>query len=124
MLIYHFFSRSALNKETGVKVAIKKIPRAFDDAVDAKRILREIKLLKKFKHENVSAISAYDYISCATDSLYCIEPRRVDAGDSDRGPHSASAGHAGLRGHIHRAGTVGSFPPLDRCSPRITLCRT
>ena len=45
---------SALNKETGVKVAIKKVPRAFDDAVDAKRILREIKLLKKFKHENVS----------------------------------------------------------------------
>jgi serine/threonine protein kinase len=38
-----------------VKVAIKKVPRAFDDAIDAKRILREIKLLKKFKHENVSA---------------------------------------------------------------------
>ena len=44
---------SALNKETGNKVAIKKIPQAFEDAVDAKRILREIKLMKKFKHENV-----------------------------------------------------------------------
>ncbi len=44
---------SALNKETGEKVAIKKISRAFEDPVDAKRILREIKLMKKFSHENV-----------------------------------------------------------------------
>ena len=36
-----------------VQVAIKKIPKAFDDLVDAKRILREIKLLRHFKHENV-----------------------------------------------------------------------
>jgi len=35
------------------QVAIKKIPKAFDDLVDAKRILREIKLLRHFKHENV-----------------------------------------------------------------------
>lgn len=36
---------AAHNKETGQKVAIKKIPDAFDDLIDAKRILREIKLL-------------------------------------------------------------------------------
>ena len=47
---------SALNTETGQKVAIKKITRAFDDLVDAKRILREITLLRKFDHENVSFI--------------------------------------------------------------------
>ena len=40
-----------LNKD---KVAIKKVPRAFDDLIDAKRILREIKLLRHFDHENVS----------------------------------------------------------------------
>jgi len=45
---------SALEKDTNKKVAIKKITRAFEDAVDAKRILREIKLMKKFSHENVS----------------------------------------------------------------------
>ena len=45
---------SALDKETGDKVAIKKISRAFEDPIDAKRILREIKLMKKFSHENVS----------------------------------------------------------------------
>ena len=41
-----------LNKD---KVAIKKVPRAFDDLIDAKRILREIKLLRHFDHENVSS---------------------------------------------------------------------
>ena len=43
-----FSLRSALDKSTSQKVAIKKITRAFDDPVDAKRILREIKLMKKF----------------------------------------------------------------------------
>lgn len=46
---------SALNNENGQKVAIKKITRAFDDLVDAKRILREITLLRKFSHDNVRA---------------------------------------------------------------------
>ena len=31
---------SALNTKTGEKVAIKKIPNAFDDLIDAKRIYR------------------------------------------------------------------------------------
>ncbi|CAM9374428.1 unnamed protein product, partial [Ectocarpus fasciculatus] len=44
---------SALNTENGEKVAIKKITKAFDDLVDAKRILREITLLRKFDHENI-----------------------------------------------------------------------
>jgi serine/threonine protein kinase len=38
---------AALNKENNTKVAIKKIPNAFDDLIDAKRILREIKLLSR-----------------------------------------------------------------------------
>mmetsp|Transcript_32994 Transcript_32994/g.40511 ORF Transcript_32994/g.40511 Transcript_32994/m.40511 type:complete len:418 (+) Transcript_32994:281-1534(+) len=44
---------SALDLQTKEKVAIKKIPHAFDDLIDAKRILREIKLLRHFNHENV-----------------------------------------------------------------------
>lgn len=44
---------SADNTDTGGQVAIKKIGRAFEDPVDAKRILREIKLMKMFNHENV-----------------------------------------------------------------------
>ena len=37
---------------TGKNVAIKKISRAFEDVVDAKRLLREIKLLRHLQHEN------------------------------------------------------------------------
>lgn len=44
---------SCLDKKTGAKVAIKKVPNAFEDLIDAKRILREIKLLKFFQHENI-----------------------------------------------------------------------
>lgn len=38
-------------------VAIKKIGNAFADLVDAKRILREIKLMKQFTHENIVRIT-------------------------------------------------------------------
>lgn len=47
---------SALNSETNEHVAIKKIANAFDNKVDAKRTLREIKLLRHMDHENVVAI--------------------------------------------------------------------
>ena len=35
------------------QVAIKKISNAFEDAIDCKRMLREMRLLQHFKHENV-----------------------------------------------------------------------
>eukprot|EP00761_Pharyngomonas_kirbyi_P013006 gb/GECH01013033.1/.p1 GENE.gb/GECH01013033.1/~~gb/GECH01013033.1/.p1 ORF type:complete len:353 (+),score=47.07 gb/GECH01013033.1/:1-1059(+) len=47
---------SAKDQITGRKVAIKKIPKLFQDVVDGKRILREIKLLAHFKHDNVISI--------------------------------------------------------------------
>jgi mitogen-activated protein kinase 1/3 len=48
---------SAMDNDANRKVAIKKISKAFEDAVDAKRILREILLMKKLIHENVIRIS-------------------------------------------------------------------
>ena len=47
---------SAKDFQRGTNVAIKMIPRAFHDEIDAKRILREIKLLKHFRHENIISI--------------------------------------------------------------------
>lgn len=44
---------SAFDHETDTKVAIKKIPDVFSDLVDAKRIVREIHLLRSFNHDNV-----------------------------------------------------------------------
>jgi mitogen-activated protein kinase 1/3 len=47
---------SAFDKESNRDVAIKKVSHAFEDAIDAKRILREILLMKKLVHENVIRI--------------------------------------------------------------------
>lgn len=47
---------SVLNSETNEMVAMKKIANAFDNHMDAKRTLREIKLLRHMHHENVIAI--------------------------------------------------------------------
>ncbi|KAK9120531.1 hypothetical protein Syun_018148 [Stephania yunnanensis] len=44
---------SSLNRETHEKVAIKKINNAFENRVDALRTLRELKLLRHLRHENV-----------------------------------------------------------------------
>ena len=44
---------SALDNKKNKKVAIKKIGNAFEDLIDAKRIYREIKLLKFIKHPNI-----------------------------------------------------------------------
>eukprot|EP01002_Notosolenus_urceolatus_P001063 NODE_1269_length_1497_cov_96.019337_g1054_i0.p1 GENE.NODE_1269_length_1497_cov_96.019337_g1054_i0~~NODE_1269_length_1497_cov_96.019337_g1054_i0.p1 ORF type:complete len:372 (-),score=133.15 NODE_1269_length_1497_cov_96.019337_g1054_i0:109-1224(-) len=47
---------AAKNTETDEQVAIKKIPRVFEDLVDGKRILREIKMLTFLQHENIIGI--------------------------------------------------------------------
>jgi tRNA A-37 threonylcarbamoyl transferase component Bud32 len=47
---------SAKDTKAESEVAIKMVPRAFHDEIDAKRILREIKLLKHFEHENIVGI--------------------------------------------------------------------
>mmetsp|Transcript_105491 Transcript_105491/g.268017 ORF Transcript_105491/g.268017 Transcript_105491/m.268017 type:complete len:389 (-) Transcript_105491:97-1263(-) len=44
------------DKRTGEKFAVKKITNAFDDLVDGKRILREVKLLRAMDHDNVIRI--------------------------------------------------------------------
>ncbi|XP_042501944.1 mitogen-activated protein kinase homolog NTF6-like [Macadamia integrifolia] len=46
----------AKNSETNEEVAIKKIGNAFDNRIDAKRTLREIKLLCHMDHENIIKI--------------------------------------------------------------------
>ncbi|XP_058792436.1 mitogen-activated protein kinase p38b-like isoform X1 [Phymastichus coffea] len=44
---------SAVDKQTGHKVAIKKLARPFQSAVHAKRTYRELRMLKHMNHENV-----------------------------------------------------------------------
>ncbi|KAL4658336.1 mitogen-activated protein kinase 7-like [Arapaima gigas] len=47
---------SAKRRDNGERVAIKKIPNAFEVVTNAKRTLRELKILKHFKHDNIIAI--------------------------------------------------------------------
>ncbi|XP_008792811.1 mitogen-activated protein kinase 3-like isoform X2 [Phoenix dactylifera] len=47
---------SSINRETNEKVAIKKIHNVFDNRVDALRTLRELKLLRHLRHENIIAL--------------------------------------------------------------------
>ncbi len=51
---------ACLDTETNTKVAIKKVPNAFEDLIDAKRIYREIRLLRFFEHDNI--IRLYDIL--------------------------------------------------------------
>ncbi|CEG41295.1 cmgc mapk protein kinase [Plasmopara halstedii] len=47
---------SATDTKTGTTVAIKNIQRAFDDLTDAKRIVREIKLMRHLNHKCVLGV--------------------------------------------------------------------
>lgn len=47
---------AAKDNRTGRKVAIKKIPRAFDDLTIAKRTYRELKILRHLRHDNIISI--------------------------------------------------------------------
>jgi mitogen-activated protein kinase 1/3 len=47
---------SSINQETNEKVAIKKINNVFNNRMDALRTLREMKLLRHLRHENVISL--------------------------------------------------------------------
>ena len=69
---------SAVDEQTGKQVAIKKVGNAFEDLIDAKRILREIRLMRTFDHPNVLAL--YDLIRPWSlehfDDVYIISEKR------------------------------------------------
>ena len=60
---FSFTLSSAVDNLTGPRVAIKKIS-PFEHQTYCQRTLREIKILKRFKHENVSI---YTYVPLRTD---------------------------------------------------------
>ena len=45
------------NTETGEKLAAKRVGNTFEDLIDGKRVVREIRLLRQLRHENVGPIS-------------------------------------------------------------------
>ena len=53
---WKFIKKVGEDGGAATKVAVKKVSNAYDDLVDAKRIVREVKLLRNFHHENIICI--------------------------------------------------------------------
>lgn len=51
---------AAHDKVLNKKVAIKKVAKVFDELTDAKRIIREIRLMRNLRHENILTIVDMD----------------------------------------------------------------
>jgi mitogen-activated protein kinase 1/3 len=75
------------DESTGSQVAIKKVTSAFDDEIDGKRILREVKLLRQLKHDNILRIidiippesPDFDDIYVVTDLMDCDLSKLINA---------------------------------------------
>lgn len=63
---------AAKDNLTGEKVAIKKISKAFEHLKDTKRILREIKLLHHFHHENIVSLKDMLMVSRNFEDVYIV----------------------------------------------------
>jgi len=64
---------SAHDTHLNTRVAIKKVTKAFQVEADAKRILREIKLLKHLKHENiVGIVDMIPPMTCYVDDFHDV----------------------------------------------------
>jgi len=108
---------SALDRSTGRKVAIKKVSKAFEDLIDAKRILREIKLLSNFDHENIISLldiekppnkTGYEDIYIVTDLMETDLHRVIYSRQELTNDHVQYFLYQLLRGllHLHSAGVI------------------
>jgi len=78
---------SARDVRSDARVAIKKITNAFENAVDAKRTLREIKLLRHLRHENVIRIA--DVVApVSKKSLDAAQGTKTNGAKTTRAPAS------------------------------------
>lgn len=108
---------SCENEETKQKVAIKKIARTFSNLIETKRAVREVKLLRTFRHPNV--VSIIDIIAPNsweefTDLYLVTELMSTDLHQIIASPQPLSEEHAQyfvyqiLRGlkYLHSTGAV------------------
>ena len=86
---------AAHDSKTGEEVAIKKINTAFDSVVDAKRILREIKILSKYQHFTRSDVS---YLTMCSLNDRIFRPRE----HRSVGRHPATTPRDRIQGCLHR----------------------
>ncbi len=60
---------SVTDPRDGKRVALKKLPNVFQSLVSSKRVFRELKMMRFFKHDNV--LSCLDILQVSADSLFC-----------------------------------------------------
>jgi len=101
---------------TGKGMAVKKITRAFDDLADGKRILREVTLLRYFKHDNIVGLVDmympggldFEDIYIATELMEMDLTRVIRSGEPLLEDHHRWITYQTLLGvlYIHSAGVV------------------
>ena len=113
----------ALDRPTGQTVAIKKIPRAFEDAVDAKRTLREIETMRSTTPQHKAWVEGFlEYERRVTAALALAPsaspPRRCPATAGT--PHRSYEG-AWSRGRLAQPSLTK--PPVWSQAPLFVLER-
>ena len=107
----------ARDRRTGERVAVKKIKDAMEDGLDTKHILREIRLLRHFRHENV--LTLLDIMTPPANGpwrdVYLVLERMdtdlhyvLHSGQAFSGPHAQWISYQLLRGvkAIHSASAI------------------
>jgi len=77
-----------VDARTGARVAVKKVPRFLADVVDAKRVLREVRLMRHFAHGNVLPLLALEGAGrggFASPGLFAAPREGAPGGDAWRG---------------------------------------
>lgn len=107
---------ASFRDRSGSDVAIKKVAHAFKDLLDGKRIVREVRLMSQFNHENVVSIltmyhpqeTDFDDFYIVTDAMDADLHRIIKSKQSLTEPHCQWFTYQALRGlkYLHSAGVV------------------
>jgi len=85
------------DRVTGESLAVKKVSNAFDNVVDARRILREIQVLKNIAHENIISLKDVlmppDSSGCFRDVYLVHDLMETDLHQVIRSPQPLSIDH-------------------------------
>ena len=97
----------ARDRVTGGFVAVKKIRQAFELATEVKHVLREIRLLRHFNHDNVLGLLDIMLMSVSTSEVVTIRERIFDASTVTPAVRTNSGlGRARWAGRTHWRGAM------------------
>jgi tRNA A-37 threonylcarbamoyl transferase component Bud32 len=107
---------SCVDTVTGVRVAIKKVSQVFEDAEDAKRIIREIRFMRSLNHPQIlSLVDVFDPLITEFNDLYMASElmdtdlhKVIKSGQTLTEDHQRFIMYQLLRGldHLHASGVI------------------